>query len=228
MAESTGVWLYAVAEQVDAAPLRAVTGVGGGMVRSMVSAGLTAIISDVELAQYGGFMLRRNLRDMTWVSAMSRVHHRVIGVAAEQGPVLPVRLATVYPGEADIAMLAARREADFRAILGRLGCRREWGVKAYPAEPFAAGSMTAREAVASAEAVHAELSGYAAETRLYPPRAPQPGGAEEVPVLDAAYLLDQTHGPDFAAAVTTLSARHLAVRLVLTGPWPAYSFAHIG
>ena len=44
-------------------------------------------------------------------------------------------------------------------------------------------------------------------------------------VLNAAYLVADEQAGEFAAAVNDLTGRHRSVRLGLTGPWPAYSFA---
>jgi hypothetical protein len=44
-------------------------------------------------------------------------------------------------------------------------------------------------------------------------------------VLNAAYLVADERADELAGAVAGLTARRPAVRLTLTGPWPAYSFA---
>jgi hypothetical protein len=47
-------------------------------------------------------------------------------------------------------------------------------------------------------------------------------------VLNAAYLIADERASDFAATIMVLTARHRSVRLVVTGPWPAYSFVGEG
>ena len=81
-----------------------------------------------------------------------------------------------------------------------------------------------QEAVTGAQAVHAELSRLSASARVYPPRSPEIAGAAGVMVLNAAYLVADERAEEFGAAVTGLAARHRALQLTLTGPWPAYSF----
>jgi len=81
------------------------------------------------------------------------------------------------------------------------------------------------EAMAGAQAVHAELSRLAVSTRLYPPQAPGLAGQAAPMVLNAAYLVADARADEFAAMVNDLTGRHRSVRLGLTGPWPAYSFA---
>ena len=82
-----------------------------------------------------------------------------------------------------------------------------------------------RAAVRSAQQVHGELSRLAAENRMHAPQAPQLTGTREPMILNAAYLLDNGLGDDFAAAVSALAEQHPGLRLELTGPWPPYSFA---
>ena len=86
--------------------------------------------------------------------------------------------------------------------------------------------QTARhEAVSSAQAIFAELRRLAVAARLYPLQSPDLTGQRAAMVLNAAYLVTDAHAERFAAAVNDLTGRHRSVRLALTGPWPAYSFA---
>jgi len=271
--ETRGVWVYAVAER-DAADRAGregrIAGVGGNPVRVVPAAGLAAVAEDVPLEEFGESALRRNLEDLSWLEAAARAHHRVINAVAEQGPVVPMRLATVYSTDEGVAAALSDRAADFREALRRTAARQEWGVKAYAvrdsgreggAAATQAGPGTRagadsgagtqagadsgagaaylrrrkdelttqadarRTAATSAEAIHAELSRLAVGSRLYPPQAPQLTGGRAQMILNAAYLVDDERGRDFAAAVTSLANRHPGVRLELTGPWPPYSFA---
>jgi hypothetical protein len=132
--EPRGLWVYAVTEQIPAGSLDQVAGVGGGQVRTVVADGLTAIAEDVPLEEFGEAALRRNLEDLAWLEETARAHHRVIDAVVRQSPVVPMRLATVYSGDASVAAMLAGRADDFRAALGRMSRRQEWGVKAYAAE----------------------------------------------------------------------------------------------
>lgn len=135
VAEPLGVWVYAVAERLGPSGPGDLAGVGGGQVRAVGAAELTAVVSDVSLAEFGESALRRNLEDLAWLEATAREHHRIIDVLAQQGPVVPMRLATVYRDDASVAAMLAEREADFQRALRRITARREWGVKAYAARP---------------------------------------------------------------------------------------------
>jgi hypothetical protein len=259
MSEDTGVWAYAVTEdghlsgpggEVD---LSWLTGVGETKVRTTTSCGLTVLVSDVSLAEFGEAALRENLENPDWLDEVAREHHYVIDAAARLFPLLPVRLATVYSDDAALCDALTSRCGALRAALRRVAGRVEWGVKAYPApgadelgddgaEPRTEGGAglaqlrqrrtqltAAREAnaaaVSGARAVHAELAGKATDTRLHPPRAAQLDGAGQPMLLNAAYLLDSADSVTFTAAVAGQATAHPELRMELTGPWPPYSFA---
>jgi hypothetical protein len=135
VAEATGVWVYAIAEADGPAGLGELSGVGGGPPRPVEAAGLVAIVGDVGLDEYGESALRRNLEDLPWLEAAARAHHRVIDAVGQLGPVVPMRLATVYRDDAGVSGVLAERGADFREALRRIGTRRELGVKAYAVLP---------------------------------------------------------------------------------------------
>ena len=254
--EPHGVWIYAITGRASAAGLGELRGVGGGPVRAIAAGELTAVVEDVGLAEFGEQALRRNLEDLAWLESTARAHHRVIGALARLGPLVPIRLATVYSSDGGVASMLADRDADFLAVLSRIRRRQEWGVKAYASprsEPDDAsagaeapasqesragaaylqrrrGQLTAqknarRQMLADAETIHAELSEHAAGARLHPPQAPELTGNKALMVLNAAYLVDDEHGTDFASVVTALAERYQGVKLELTGPWPPYSFA---
>jgi len=132
-----GVWAYAISVDNGATDLSWLTGVGGARVRTTACAGLTMLVSDVSLAEFGEAALRRNLEDLDWLDDVARAHHHVIEAAGRHFPLLPTRLATVYTGDAAVRAALAERGTELRAALQRVGGRVEWGVKAY-AEPSSA------------------------------------------------------------------------------------------
>ena len=143
MSGDTGVWAYAIAEdghlsgrggQLDL-DLSWLTGVGETRVRTAASCGLTALVSDVSLAEFGEAGLRENLENLDWLDEVAREHHHVIDAVARLFPVVPLRLATVYRGDAALCAALAEHHEHLLAVLRRVGGRVEWGVKAYPAQP---------------------------------------------------------------------------------------------
>jgi Gas vesicle synthesis protein GvpL/GvpF len=226
MSEATGVWTYAITEdghlsgpdgEVD---LSWLTGVGETKVRTATSCGLTVLVSDVSMAEFGEAALRENRENPRWLNEVAQEHHYVIDAAARLFPLLPVRLATVYSGDDALRAALAEHNARLLDALRRVGGRVEWGVKAYAGpRPAAAGG---------ARAVHADLTAKARDARLHPPQSPQLSGIREPMLLNAAYLLDAADGVSFTAAVAGQATAHPELRIELTGPWPPYSFAGDG
>jgi hypothetical protein len=225
MSEDTGVWTYAITEdghlsgpdgEVD---LSWLTGVGETKVRTATSCGLTVLVSDVSLAEFGEAALRENLDNLAWLDEVAREHHYVIDAAVRLFPLLPVRLATVYSGDAALCAALAEHSARLLDALRRVGGRVEWGVKAYAAPE------SRDAAISAALAIHAGLAAKAADTRLHPSRSAQLGGIRQPALLNAAYLLDAADGVTFTAAVAGQATAHPELRVELTGPWPPYSFA---
>lgn len=259
MADSRGVWAYAVSNRTDDTVLHEVTGVSGEPVYQVTADGLTAAVGAVPLAEFGDQALRRNLEDLAWLEAVARRHHEVIESAARGGPVVPMRLATVYHSDEGVSAMLSSHHGELAEALGRVSGRDEWGVKVYvpprqspepgapagadpasadPASPGAsylrrrkselsAGEQARRSAAASAEEIHAVLSGLAAGSLLRPPQAPQLSGHTGQMILNSAYLVDTGRADRLREAVESLANRHRSVRVELTGPWPPYSFAAI-
>ena len=251
--EDSCVWVYAVADDAAPAFTGGPIGVGGAGARPLGAAGLMAVVGSVARSEFGEAALRQNLEDLDWLERTARAHHEVIETVAKERSVVPMRLATVYSSDEAVAGMLRERADDLRQALARLTGRSEWGVKGYVAKPddsaagqppetgdqasgpgaaylrrrraqLAASQDARQQAVASAQAVHAELDRLSASARLYPPQAPEIAGHAGVMVLNAAYLVADDRAGEFGAAVTELAARHRALQVTLTGPWPAYSF----
>lgn len=254
MGNEQALWLYLVTADTGLAEIPdGLTGVGGGTVEQVRGSGLTAVVEEVSLADFGEEPLRRHLEDLSWLEATARAHHRVIDAVARQQPVVPMRLATVYSGEEVLSQMLATRGPGFEAVLGRLTGRVEWGVKALarpapavPADqPAASGPGSGRaylqrrrtqrdareqgrqQARLEARDIHVALAALAAGSRLHPPQSSELTGQAEAMVLNAAYLLADADKDAFAAQIDSLREQHPALRLEVTGPWPPYSFAEL-
>ncbi|HZM80647.1 MAG TPA: GvpL/GvpF family gas vesicle protein [Candidatus Limnocylindrales bacterium] len=234
-----------------------VTGVDHEPVRTVEMAGLVAVVGTVHLDEFGEEPLRRKLDDLDSLEAIARAHHEVVAFAARRAPAVPMRLATVYRDDARVAAVLAERHDDLLLALKQIAGRTEWGVKAYAANAanataaagqaeadasstrpgtayllrrrtqLSAGENARHEAAESARDVHETLSGLAVAARLHAPQDPQLTGEAGWMVLNGAYLVEDAAAERFAAKVRALRDRHTALRLELTGPWPAYSFSAI-
>ena len=133
MAEGRAVWVYAVARRIDDDWLDGATGVDGGPVRAVAAAGLAAAVTAVRLEEFGEEPLRGHLEDLSWLDATARMHHHVIEIIARHGPVVPMRLATIFHDDGSVAGMLAQQRDGFTAALDQVTARMEWGVKVYAA-----------------------------------------------------------------------------------------------
>jgi hypothetical protein len=150
VAEDCAVWVYAVAHRIDDDWLEAAAGVDGGPVRAVAAAGLAAAVTTVSLDEFGEAPLRRHLEDLSWLDATARLHHHVIESIAGHGPVVPMRLATVFHDDSSVTGMLSERCEGFAAALHQVTGQLEWGVKVYAAgqdshrAPAVAGSAGSR------------------------------------------------------------------------------------
>jgi len=137
-AEGGWVWMYGVAsDDLEAFTdgMAGVGGVGGSPPRTITAAGLTAIVGDVGDREYAEAALQRNFEDLDWLGRTARAHHAVLEAVAERGPVVPMRLATLFASDAGVTGTLQERADDFRGALSLISARSEWGVKAYAVKP---------------------------------------------------------------------------------------------
>jgi hypothetical protein len=251
MTDQPPTWVYAVVPAVPAGLLAETTGVVGEPVRSVPRGAVCAVVGSVGAREADPVALRRRLADPAWLEHAARSHHRVVARCAAAVPTVPFRLATVYHSDDRVVELLAARGAELAAALATVGRRAEWGVQAFTVRPEPAGGgpaagadpdrpgtayllrRQAHQSVAeaarwsaaeSAERVQAALRPLAAAVAQRPLTGRPPSGQDGPLVLDAAYLVDDHRRDEFTGAVRELPARHPALRLRLTGPWPAYSF----
>ncbi len=129
------VWMYGVTGGDFELFADSVAGVGGAPPRTITAARLTAIVGDVGDREFGEAALRRNLEDLDWLARTAREHHAVLEAVAERGPVVPMRLATMFASDAGVTGTLQERADDFREALSLISARSEWGVKAYAVRP---------------------------------------------------------------------------------------------
>ena len=116
MAEERGIWLYAVTRR-GAGAVGALSGVAGEALRTIEAGGLMALVGDVPLDTFGEQALRRNFEDLDWLGAVARAHDAVIGAVAGIGPVVPIRLATVYRDDDRVRRVLEERADEFERTL---------------------------------------------------------------------------------------------------------------
>ncbi|MFI7406126.1 GvpL/GvpF family gas vesicle protein [Streptomyces sp. NPDC049541] len=246
-------YVYAVCRPFGAPLQSQLKGVAGDPPRVLTHHGLIAVVSHVPERDFAEEPLRRRLEDLDWLTETARAHQSVIDALTVVTTPLPLRLGTVFRDDSGVRVMMEAREDDFRRTLDRLEGRVEWGVKVYaepqpeesaaPAQKALSGRDYLRQRRMSvrasedmwkqteefAEHLHAALSAYADDSRLHAPQNPALSGASGRNVLNAAYLVSRRDSEEFVELVdrskdeTKLSSP--AIRVELTGPWAAYSFA---
>jgi Gas vesicle synthesis protein GvpL/GvpF len=215
------VWVYAITDGLSPDQLTGLTGVGEEPVRAVTEARLTAVVGSVDAQAFGEQARASLLADLASIEQLGRAHHQVIASVAADGPVLPLRLATVYPDDQTVRTLLGQGSAEFEVMLESFRGTEEWGVKVY------LGTETAGPRDACADMIDRALSGIAVATRRSAAAEPQAGGSEKPLVLNAAYLLNSDRAGEFTAVAQALARAHEGARADLTGPWPPYSFAEL-
>jgi hypothetical protein len=124
-------WVYAVGRD-DASPEPgALAGVADAPVRVVLQDGLAALVSPVPLPEFGEEMLTESLNDLAWLEEVARAHQRVIDAAFERGPVVPLRLCTIYESDEGVRELLREDRRRFGELLDALDGREEWSVKLF-------------------------------------------------------------------------------------------------
>jgi Gas vesicle synthesis protein GvpL/GvpF len=127
--EGDAVWAYCVLRAGDPVP-EPLPGVDpDAPVHPVEEGGLVALVSKVPLAEFGEEPLRENLNDLAWLERVARAHESVLESVLTGGPIVPLRLCTIFADEKAAREMLAREEKQLREALERLDGRREWGVK---------------------------------------------------------------------------------------------------
>jgi hypothetical protein len=213
------VWVYAITDDLGPRQFASLAGVGGERVRTVAEAGLTAVVGSVEARAFGENALASLLGGLDNIERVGRAHHQVIARAAAGGsPVLPLRLATVYPDNDTVRALLARRRGEFAGLLARFRNTVEWGVQIYGP----AGQEDGADSLA--DTIDWVLADIADASQRQPAVDPRYVRGPEQMILNAAYLLRGDRASEFVAAAHALAGARAGVRADLNGPWPPYSF----
>jgi Gas vesicle synthesis protein GvpL/GvpF len=228
-------------------------GVGGARVKLVHGAGLRAAISVVPEHEFGDEVLKEQLNDLAWLERTAREHEAVVGALLEVGPMVPMRLCTIFVNEARVGGMLNHEAEHLRAALERVRDAEELGVKvlalpeaALPAAddgPKAEATEGAayllrqrrrRDTVDDRRAdagrwateIHEALCDLARDARVNAPTSRELGRYEGDMILNGAYLVSTSAVSEFRARARRLGDDHQrhGLRLELTGPWPPYNF----
>jgi len=226
------MYLYAITDQPKL-PVPAEPGLEGTSLLSVTYQDIAAVVSPLSTATVSP------TEDNLWQ------HEAVVEALMADRAVLPVRFGTLLADEVAVQASLAAHYANFVASLDRVRGRVELGLRVLweiadsewqiadssqrPSATSGRGYLMARleeerqrqawrqQAKALAEEIHIPLDHLAAESTrqvLITPRL----------LLTAAYLVERDQVAAFRQKVESLSAAHPKLRLLCTGPWPAYNF----
>jgi hypothetical protein len=92
---------------------------------------LAAVLSVVGLDRFELSKLQSETVDIPWLSQVAVRHNQIVLQAAQDSPLLPLRLGTVFSSRESLLGAMTRCETVVVDFLGQLGDREEWSAKAY-------------------------------------------------------------------------------------------------
>lgn len=173
-------------------------------------------------------------------------HHDVVTRLGELGPVLPVRFGTVFPDCASLNEALKHHAETLHSDLARLAGKYEYGITVLWGDYLADSDGSDDEPVMAAGGdgrtyMNQRLSEYQRELRHKHVAESIKAAAEEalcplaedsqlqalahddVP-LRGSFLVPAQQSAEFEAAFERLYDDYKPLRMLLTGPWPPYSF----
>ena len=208
---------------------------------------LTAIVSEVDVTEFEGEALERNVSNPDWLEAKVRAHESVLDRIVASATVVPMRFGSIFSTADGLRRMLAENAPALRASLDRVRDRSEWGVKVYcdqrslihqlagPSKESRSGrgyllqkSAELRAQADAAEAaavvardVHASLEAFADDATTMTPRGNDP----QPVILNGAYLVRNEERERFMRKVEDLQKDHGSTyAFEVTGPWPPYNF----
>lgn len=239
-------YVYAITHPIPDVLLAGVTGIDGAPIRTVRDRNLMAVVSDVDLREFGENSVRSKLDELAWLEGLACAHRHVVAEVSELAPIAPMRLVTTCLNDAAVRDRLAGWHDQLVRVLSQVAGRLEWGVKAFAARPPAGGHgglpdgvdhrcekklhaqaprPRCRPATPSPGEVHTALAGIAVADRRLPAAAPVFAGRRADMVLNAAYLVPVAASSAFQGRVQTLREEHPGLRIECRGPWPPYTFA---
>lgn len=247
----TGTYVYAVGRHLDEEVLAGLEGVSDAPVRTLAHRDLIAVVSTVDLEEYGEKALRQNLESLPWVEKTARRHDEIVRRAAAITTALaPFRLVTIYRSDDAARDRIEELYDDLVLALDRIDRRSEWSVKVFSRAQSMPSAPVKTEApgsgVAYLERRRAEIRGRqeaavdqqeladqlfwdlvpgAAATRRLAPQDQRLTGRRETMALNATFLVNDDRSTEFFELVNELRGRYPSFDIEVNGPWPPYSFA---
>jgi hypothetical protein len=214
------IYAYGICAPAVAAPTLHGRGLGGATLRTVERNGLAAVYSR-----------HRSFRPLP-IPELVLAHERVVEAIMAGGTMLPLRFGTQLEREEELGAVLSERRDELLGSLERVRGKAELGLRMIPERPdpdsraveatgrgyLLARVRAHRRSQEAIREVHVPLAALAAASCIrQPPRPPA--------VLVAAYLVDSERVATFRRRADQLTQRQEAMQVMVTGPWPPYSFA---
>jgi hypothetical protein len=246
------LYVYAVLPGGGDALPKAAAILAGSEVGSLAEAGLAALVSPVPRCLFeAGHPLSR-AADPGWVAVCAEAHHRVVALAAQAGPCLPLGFGTVFASDSSLRAWLASEATALRKTLDAVADRQEWGIalvedpaahdawlEAHEPSLLTLGEATRTAPPGTGYLLERRLARAREVARLQHTQAASMRLAERL-AADGLEIRREIGEPGFAWSLlgerdTGMAARLEAVgsalfegnglALRITGPWPPYAFA---
>jgi len=244
---TSALYAYGIVASDGAAP-PPVEGVGPGPLELVTAGPVAAVVGPVDVAQFEGPALERNLATAGWLETVVLRHEQVVESLVGPEPVLPMRFGSIFSGRDALWAMLEGNGAALTELLQALRGRVELGVtvRGRPAPPtpqeasgdgagtgrdylrrrqaeLSASRRAADNSAALADDIHRALAAAAERAAVLASRRSDPDL-----VLTAAYLVRHESAADFCRNAEAVGAAHApACAVEVTGPWPPYSFTSI-
>ena len=209
---------------------------------------LTAIVSEVDVTEFEGDALERNVSSADWLEAKVRGHESVLDEVVATTTVVPMRFGSIFSAPDGLGAMLDEHAQPLKESLDRVRGRSEWGVKIHCDQRALigqlAGSVTgppsgrdylmqkkalldaqaqaADAAAAVSNQVHVSLAAAADDATSMPLRGRD---AHSTVVHNGAYLVPNEDRGTFMKLVDDVQKAHADAYLFeVTGPWPPYNF----
>jgi hypothetical protein len=245
-------YVYAVLPDAGHAMPDAAAILAGSAVGTIKEAGVTALVSLVPRALFAADHPQSKAADPAWVAVCAEAHHRVVQLATEAGPCLPLGFGTLFGSVDSLRCWLAENAGKMQRTLAQVGGQREWALTLTEDAPrhlawLEANDPALRQLAATTKAA-SPGTGFLLERRLAREResARKHHGAAVAARLSeclaAEAVLVRQEPAQEGAAWSVLAAKEIGfadriaklapslfdgtgLSLRVTGPWPPYAFA---
>lgn len=233
------LWSYCLVPGGDQILATSIEGVSGAPLKLIPCGSLSMAVSELPETEFGEVELNRRLKDPDWTPAIALAHFGAVEALFALGPVLPLRMCTVFRSAESAAAAVHAEAATLSAALSRVqGCE-QWAVTVRAASTAGAevtadvatsgtdylrsvatrrAAVVDRQALAESAAalLHQRLADIAVAVETADP--------ERGAVRAGAYLVQKASRDGFLEAVGEAEHGAEPVAVDLRGPWAPYSF----